>query len=177
MRAVSSLRTFSTPIPWHDLIHTLLGAVIIISNCWLVPYWREFPWVSNSIGPSLQTHRLARRALNQLSLYFDLMYFEKKRHPRRGSMHGRLSGGKYAWEMSKKGRVCMEDIQEGAGMHGRFPGGEQSMNGRLPRGMRMHKKACCVTYPYTFSKCSRSYHILCQKALKQIMNLDEIYNA
>ena len=25
MRAVSFLRTFSTPIPWHDLIHTLLG--------------------------------------------------------------------------------------------------------------------------------------------------------
>ena len=26
VRAMSSLRTYSTPIPWHDLIHTLLGA-------------------------------------------------------------------------------------------------------------------------------------------------------
>ena len=32
---------------WHDLIHTLLSAkVIIISNCRLVPYWREFLGVS-----------------------------------------------------------------------------------------------------------------------------------
>ena len=30
VRAVSSLRTFSTPIPWHDLIHTLLGAIHIL---------------------------------------------------------------------------------------------------------------------------------------------------
>ena len=26
VQAVSSLQTFSTPIPWHDLNHTLLGA-------------------------------------------------------------------------------------------------------------------------------------------------------
>ena len=31
VRAVSSLRTFSTPIPWHDLIHTLLGAKSLLS--------------------------------------------------------------------------------------------------------------------------------------------------
>ena len=31
VRAVSSLRTFSTPIPWHGLIHTLLGAQSLLS--------------------------------------------------------------------------------------------------------------------------------------------------
>ena len=31
VQAVSSLRTFSTPIPWHDLIHTLLGAKSLLS--------------------------------------------------------------------------------------------------------------------------------------------------
>ena len=45
--------------------------VIIISNCRLVPYWREFLGVSGSRTrsdlPFANTYRLARRALNRLS--------------------------------------------------------------------------------------------------------------
>ena len=47
VRAVSSLRTFSTPIPLtRPHPHAVRRQVIIISNCRLVPYWREFLGVS-----------------------------------------------------------------------------------------------------------------------------------
>ena len=51
--------------------HAVRRKVIIISNCRLVPHWREFlgvswSWIRSDLSCK-RAHRLARRALNQLS--------------------------------------------------------------------------------------------------------------
>ena len=72
VRAVSSLRTFSTSIPWHDLIHTLLGAKSLLSVI-VGKFLTEANFLESAgleLGRTflLRTHsRLARQALNQLS--------------------------------------------------------------------------------------------------------------
>ena len=78
VRAVWSLQTFSTPISWHDPIHTLLGAKSVIVSKFLTE--GNFLWsqlVSNSVGPSFCKHignRLARRAMLSIFILFKFVY-------------------------------------------------------------------------------------------------------